>query len=490
MKPQLTVKIIIKGKEETFQLFCDDSELSHFLVLLRNWLDQQEIKDFDELIVFDEAKKPIYKLTNKFLEAPLSISVVGTGYVGLVSGVGLCHRGRKVVCVDIDQAKVDMINKRQPPIFEKGLKDMLESLPDQFFEATTDLKKAVMETDATFIAVGTPSMENGEQDLSAIKIVSKSLGEILKEKKGHLVVVKSTVEPGTTERIVKQIIKESAGHSDFEIAMVPEFLREGLAVEDFLYPFRIVIGVEKESVFEKIKFIHKEFETVFYKTTLSGAEMIKYASNALLATKITFANEIGNICKELNIDVYDVMDGVGLDKRINRSFLNAGRGYGGSCFPKDVQALIHLGKKVNNPAIMLEAGWEVNKQQPARLVKLAEKRVGLLHNKKVAVMGMAFKPGTDDIRESPAIVVINELLKKGAQIFAYDPVATGNMKKLFPGVTYGKTPEEIIKEADVVIGVTDWPDLKNEELYKGKVFIDGLKFMNKRSGKDYEGICW
>ncbi len=296
--------------------------------------------------------------------------------------------------------------------------------------------------------------------------------------------------PGTTEGLVKRLISENAGHSDFRIAMVPEFLREGLALKDFLYPFRIVIGVGNDEDYEAIRFIYKEFDTVFYKTNIKTAEMIKYASNCLLATKISFANEIGNMCKKLGIDVYEVMDGVGLDKRINRSFLNAGRGFGGSCFPKDVKALIQLGKKLRVRPLLLEAVWRVNEEQPKKLVELAKKRVGVLKGKRVAVLGLAFKPGTDDIRESPAITVIKELLKEGAEVIAYDPAAERNMAKLFPNLAYSPNFDDAISNADVVIGVTEWPELRNEQLFKGKIFIDGMKFLNKRTGKNYEGICW
>ncbi len=486
------VKVNLNGTFEEFPLELAEDETSHLLVklqdMLRNW---PKLAKFDSVQVFKKGEpEMVYELPQAFLSSPMSISIMGTGYVGLVTGVGTCHIGRRVICVDIDEKKVDKICKRIPPIYEKGLKEMLVSLPEKYFSCTTNLREAVMNTDCTFIAVGTPPKENGEQDLKFVESACAELGKILKEKPGHMVVVKSTVSPGTTQNKIKAMIAEHAGHTNFKIAMVPEFLREGLAIEDFLNPYRIVIGVEDQETFEAIKFIYEDFDTPFFKTTLTGAEMIKYASNSLLATKISFANEIGNLCKSLDIDVYEVMDGVGLDERFNRKFLNAGRGFGGSCLPKDVKALVSLGKTLNQPTELLKAVWAVNENQPLKMIELAEKHLGDLKNKTVAVMGLAFKPGTDDIRESPATIIIKELLEKGAKVIGYDQFAQENMEKIYPNITYAKSPTEAIKDADVVLGVTQWPELRDEKLYKGKLFIDGMKFIDKRTTDDYEGICW
>jgi UDPglucose 6-dehydrogenase len=445
--------------------------------------------DFDSLKIYQD-KKLLYRLSADFLKAPTTISVVGTGYVGLVSGVGLALRGRRIICVDIDQAKIDLINSKKSPIYEKDLEESLAVLPEDIFEATTDLKYSILNSDATMIAVGTPCNDEGRIDLTAMKKVSEEIGKNLKNKKGHLIIVKSTVVPGTTEDVVKKAIQKHAGHNDFEIAMVPEFLREGVAMKDFLFPDRIVIGANNPETVKKIKFIFKEFKTVFYDAEIKAAEMIKYASNSLLATKISFANEIGNVCKKLGMDVYEVMDGVGLDSRLERKFLNAGRGFGGSCFPKDVQALRSLADDLKVETMILDSVMTMNKEQPKILVDLAEKKIGNLKGKKVAVLGLAFKAGTDDIRDSPAIIVIKELLKKGAKVHGYDPQAEENMAELFPKIAYADFPQQAIKDSDVVILTTDWPILKNEELYKGKVIIDGLKLLNKKTSKNYEGICW
>ncbi len=486
------VRVNLENTSEEFPLELADDERAHLLVklqgILRKW---PKLARFESVQVFKKGEpEVVYQLPNQFLSAPMSISIIGTGYVGLVTGVGTCHIGRQVVCVDTDAGKVRKINARIPPIYEKGLKDMLQRLPAKYFSCTTDLKKAVMDTDCTFIAVGTPPKSDGSQDLSYIKTACEQLGKVLKDKPGHLVVVKSTVAPGTTETIIKKLIAKNAGHTNFRIAMVPEFLREGLALDDFLNPFRIVIGVEDDESFEAIKFIYEDFNTTFFRTSLTGAEMIKYASNSLLATKISFANEIGNLCKKLKVDTYEVMDGVGLDKRFNRKFLNAGRGFGGSCLPKDVKALVALGKSLNEPTTLLNGVWAVNEAQPLKMVELAEKRIGPLKGKRVAVMGLAFKPGTDDVRESPAIIIIKALLERGANVVGYDSFAAGNMKKLFPNIEYAHTPFDAVKGSDVVLGVTEWPELRDDKLYRHTLFIDGMKFLNKKTSGNYEGICW
>ncbi len=486
-KDNYILKIKSYGFTERHKLDISDADKPYLLIKVKEFLSTYG--GFEYAFLYHNGRL-IYKLSEKILEAPTSISVVGTGYVGLITGIGLAMRGRRVICVDIDEEKVQKIKSGKAPIYEVNLQENLEKMNERYFTATTDMEWAIMNTDVTMIAVGTPSKKNGEIDLTYMKEAAKDIGKVLKNKRNHLVIVKSTVVPGTTENIVKQIIQKYAGHDEFDIAMVPEFLREGLAMHDFLYPDRIVIGAESPEVVKKIKFIFKEFDVPFYSTSIKTAEMIKYTSNSFLATKISFANEIGNICKALGIDVYDVMKGVGMDKRISNKFLNAGRGFGGSCFPKDVQAIRHLADTLKVDTKILDSVWALNKEQPKMLIKLAEKKVGSLKGKKVAVMGLAFKPGTDDIRESPAIIVIDELLKRGAKVYGYDPVAENNMKKIFPDIAYASTPEEAVKDADVVIGVTEWPVLKDEKLYEGKIFIDGMKFLNKKTSGNYEGICW
>jgi UDPglucose 6-dehydrogenase len=254
------IKVNLPGRSEEFPLEISADEKSHLLVklqgVMRKW---PKLAAYDSIQVFRKGEpETVYELPPEFLSAPLSVSIIGTGYVGLVTGVGLCHKGSRVICVDVDEEKVKKICARIPPIYEKGLKEMLESLPGKFFSCTTDLRRAVMDTDSTVIAVGTPAKENGDQELSYVRQAAKELGKILKDKPGHLVVVKSTVIPGTTRDVIKGIIAESAGHRNFKIAMVPEFLREGLAIEDFLSPFRIVIGVEEDETFEEIKVIYKD----------------------------------------------------------------------------------------------------------------------------------------------------------------------------------------------------------------------------------------
>ncbi|MEF8832923.1 MAG: UDP-glucose/GDP-mannose dehydrogenase family protein, partial [Candidatus Thermoplasmatota archaeon] len=279
----------------------------------------------------------------------MNISIIGTGYVGLVSGVGFAKHGHEVICVDIDEEIVDSINNSVPPIYEEGLEELLEKVVDSGnLSATTDLESAVEKTDITFICVGTPSRKDGSIDTSAIEIAAEDVSEALDEKdEYHIVVVKSTVTPGTTDGMVKPLL-ESKGKTvgeDFGLGMNPEFLREGVALNDFLDPDRIVIGGWDEKSRETIKQVYESFDAPKLVTDIRTAEMIKYTSNALLATKISFANEMSRLCEEVGIDVYDVMDGVGLDHRINRDFLNAGPGFGGSCFPKDVKAIKNLAKE-------------------------------------------------------------------------------------------------------------------------------------------------
>ena len=330
---------------------------------------------------------------------------------------------------------------------------------------------------------------------------SKSIGIALQDCDGyHIVAVKSTVPPGTTERLVlpavlsqssKSINKEATGSQKIGFVMNPEFLREGLAVHDFMNPDRIVVDSSDQKAGDVFQIVYSGLEAPLVRTSLTAAEMIKYASNAFLATKISFSNEIGNICKRLGIDVYEVMEGVGLDHRINPHFLNAGAGFGGSCFPKDVSALMHLARDVGENPILLNAVMEINDRQPVRMVELLEKRIGDLAGKQVAVLGLAFKNDTDDARESRAIPVIFELMKRGANVRGYDPKANSSMSKVFPDIEYCTCPAEALKDADACLVMTEWPEFSSirEEfdLMKSRVIIEGRKVLSCR---DAEGICW
>lgn len=427
-----------------------------------------------------------------------NISIIGTGYVGLVTGVCFAELGNRVICVDVDEEQVQKINSSIPPIYEKGLKELLEkNIANKNIKATSDLKGAILDTDISFICVGTPSGLIDYIDLKYVKDVSRDIGSIIADKGYHVVVVKSTVVPGTTEHSVVPFLEKHSKKTvgkDFGVAMNPEFLREGNAVEDFLHPDRIVIGgIDRKST-DILHEVYKGFDCPILKTDPSTAEMIKYATNSFLVTKVSFINEIGNICKSLGIDVYDVAKGLGMDSRVSPQFLNAGIGFGGSCFPKDVKALVGKAKEVYYRPIVLNAALELNETQPLRMVELLERKIGgSLKGIKVVVLGLAFKPGTDDMREAPSIKIIHNLLSKGAVICATDPEAikeAGQIFGMYERLKFSDSVEEAVKFGKYVLIVTEWDEFKNKELYKGKVVIDGRRVEEARAADDYEGVCW
>ncbi len=424
----------------------------------------------------------------------MRISVIGAGYVGLVSGVGFAKHGHDVTCVDIDEDIVDSINNAIPPIYEEGLKELLEKVVDSGgLSATTDLKGAVEKTDITFICVGTPSREDGSIDTGSIESAAEDISEALDEKdEYHIVVVKSTVTPGTTDGTVKPIL-ESNGKKvgdDFGLGMNPEFLREGVALNDFLDPDRIVIGGWDERSRDTIEQVYESFEAPKLVTDIRTAEMIKYTSNALLATKISFANEMSRICEEVGIDVYDVMDGVGLDHRVKRDFLNAGPGFGGSCFPKDVKAIKKLAQEMGIETKLLEAVLSINDEQPFHTVEILEKDIGDLEGKNITVLGLTFKGGTDDIRETRALPIVESLLEKGANVTGYDPKGMDNFSELVDGINYTESIEEALTDADACIIQNDWKEFselegKDFEVMKEKVVLDGRRVLDEgKLGKD------
>lgn len=444
----------------------------------------------------------------------MKISVVGTGYVGLVSGVCMAAKGHSVTCVDVDAEKIAKINAGIPPIYEKDLEPLLQSnLQSGNLKATTDLRSAVLDSEISLIAVGTP-FDGAEIDLKYIRAVARQIGEVLRDKPSyHLVVVKSTVVPGTTDDVVRPILEQASGKQagvDFGVGMNPEFLREGEAVQDFMYPDRIVIGgmdersiatmAEVYAVFAKVDKLHTNNKT---------AEMIKYTSNSLLATMISFSNEIGNLAAALGgIDVVEVMHGVHLDKRLSpiledgrrvvpgfTTYLEAGCGFGGSCFPKDVKALIAHGERAGRPMPVLQAAIAVNEQQPQQVLNLIARHIPDLQGMRVAVLGLAFKPGTDDMRESPSIPVVNSLLSQGASVRAYDPIATHEAQKIFgdDGITYCTSLSQTLEQAEVVVLLTRWEELREvpqlvAALEPQPLFIDGRRMLDKRDFARYEGI--
>ncbi len=411
------------------------------------------------------------------------ISIIGAGYVGLCIAVGFASKGYKVIAIDHDSKKVILINKGIPPFHEAGLKDLLqENLKEGYLECTLDCKEAILKTDITFIAVGTPSKRDGSINLQYVKNAAREIGKALKEKENyHLIVVKSTVIPGTTENVVKPIIEKQSGKrcgEEWGICVNPEFLREGSAVNDTLHPDRIIIGEYDKKSGDMLEMLyrnlHGEQTPPLLRTNLSTAELIKYANNAFLAMKISFINHIADICERIpGVDVTVVAKGIGLDKRIGRLFLNAGLGYGGSCLPKDIKALIAFCKSLGHKPILLKAINKVNETQPYKAIKLCKEALGSLKGRHVAILGLAFKPNTDDIREAVSIKIIKALLKEGARVTAYDPAATPNIRKrLGNSIQYTSSPINCIKNADCCIIVTEWDEFKK---LNPKDFIKNMK---------------
>ena len=421
----------------------------------------------------------------------MKLSILGTGYVGAVTGACFAELGNDVVFVDIDPAKLELIKTGRSPIFEPGLDELLTKNLDRI-SATTDTAQAIRETDATFICVGTPSNPDGSIDLRYIESASRDIGEVLREKEGwHMVVMKSTVVSGTTMGIVRSTLEAASGKvafRDFGLASNPEFLKEGSALVDVFSPDRIVIGAEDPRSRGVLETLYTTFDCPKLVVAIPVAEMIKYVSNAFLATKISFANEIGNLCKTMGIDTAEVFAGVGLDARINPAFFRSGIGFGGSCFPKDVRALIAQADVAGLYPKILSSVVAVNEDQPLRLLALLRKHIPDLEGKRIGLLGLAFKPDTDDIRESRAIPIIEVLLKEGAGIIAYDPLAIAHVRSLFPEITYASSAAEVL-ESDAVLIITEWKEFEALD-YTGKIVIDGRRVPKAAIGSIYEGVCW
>jgi UDPglucose 6-dehydrogenase len=421
----------------------------------------------------------------------MNLSVIGTGYVGLVTGACFAKLGHHVTCVDVDTEKIQKINNGVSPFFEEGLDGLLLTYKEKI-EATDDYSIALQKSDVTFLCVGTPSLKNGNIDLTFIKESTKQIVAVLRNKnKYHLIVVKSTVLPGTTQGLILPLLEQYSGKkigTDIGLAMNPEFLKEGVAIKDFLEPDRIVIGSYDDRSKTTLRELYKNFSCPIVETTLSAAEMIKYASNTFLATKISFINEIGNLCKKLGIDTYDVATGIGLDTRIGRPFLDSGIGWGGSCFPKDVDALITWAKELKEDTRIIKSTRDVNTNQPLKLIEILKKYIPRLKGKTIGILGLAFKPNTDDVRESRAIPIIQELLKNGAYVKAYDPQAMTNFKQLYPQIEYCSKASEVLN-SDAILITTKWKEFNTLD-YQGKIVIDGRRINPAKTAKIYEGVCW
>ncbi|WP_292393391.1 UDP-glucose dehydrogenase family protein [Methanoculleus sp. UBA303] len=421
----------------------------------------------------------------------MKISIIGCGYVGAVTGACFAALGHEIVFVDLDPSKIAAINAGQAPIYEPGLGGLLQENSSRIV-ATDDLADAVRRTEVTFICVGTPSRQDGSIDLTYVRSAAAGVGRVLRERSGgHTVVVKSTVLPGTTKDVVLPILEAESGKRafvDFGLASNPEFLREGSALSDFFAPDRIVIGTCDDRSRRLLEELYSSIDCPKMITAIPVAEMIKYVSNAFLATKISFANEIGNICKQMEIDTAEVFRGVGMDHRINPAFFQSGIGFGGSCFPKDVRALIARAEEVGVEPKILKDVIEVNEEQPLQLLKLLKTHVPDLDRKTIGVLGLAFKPNTDDVRESRAIPIVETLLRNGATVLAYDPMAMGNFSKLYPQINYVPTAAAALA-ADAVLITTEWKEFESLS-YSGKIVIDGRRIERARDGSTYDGVCW
>jgi len=391
----------------------------------------------------------------------MQIAVVGTGYVGLVTGVCLSDIGHNVTCVDIDESKVERMKQGISPIFEPGLEElMVKNYEAGRLNFTTKHAEAFNDAKVVYIAVGTPQREDGTADLRFIEQVAKDIAQNLQN--DAVVVTKSTVPVGTNEKVKRIILEYLTKDVNVEVVSNPEFLREGSAVSDTFNGDRIVIGADSEQAAAIIEEVNKPFGIPIYKTDIRSAEMIKYASNAFLATKISFINEISNLCEKLGANVSDVAKGMGMDDRIGNKFLQAGIGYGGSCFPKDTNALVQIASFVEHEFNLLKSVIQVNNEQQRLLLKKAKERFGSLEGKTIALLGLAFKPNTDDMREAASITLAHELVQEGAKVVGYDPIAMDNAKKLLPEETiYTNSAEEAVKMADVVFIVTEWDEIKS-----------------------------
>jgi len=424
----------------------------------------------------------------------MNLCVIGTGYVGLVTGTVFADLGNDVVCCDKDASKIDMLARGEMPIYEPGLEEMVKhNVEDGRLSFSTDVGEAVKGADVVFIAVGTPTGSDGYADLSAVKDVAKIIARNLDRYK--VIVNKSTVPVGTGD-VVREIIDlNKVRDVEFDVVSNPEFLREGNAINDTLHPDRIVIGAPSQNVAMRILELYAPLERPMIITDVHSAEMIKYASNAFLATKISFINAIANICEMANADIAQVAKGMGLDKRIGHEFLSAGLGYGGSCFGKDTSCLVTTAEKLGYDFKLLASVIDINADQPKRFTDRMKRVLGTLEGKTVAVLGLAFKPNTDDLRDAKSLEIIANLLAENAVVRAYDPIAMANTRKIFPGIGYCENPYEAVKGADALVIVTEWNEFKFIDLARVKetmaqpIIFDGRNIYDpermRRLGFDY-----
>jgi UDPglucose 6-dehydrogenase len=424
----------------------------------------------------------------------MKICVIGTGYVGLVTGLCLADFGNYVTCVDNNEKKLATLNNLECPFYEPGLTTLLQkNHAANRIHFTSDLGKAVLQADIVFIAVGTPPKENGEADMTNVFGVAEKIAEVLlnNQDRYKVIVNKSTVPVGTGQMLKDLFSQKGISKQTYGIVSNPEFLREGAAIDDFFRPDRIIVGGEDDRALELIKELYRPFyllETPIIQSNIETAELIKYASNAFLATKISFINEMANICEKVGADVKLVAKGMGSDNRIGKYFLHAGPGYGGSCFPKDTQALIKIAQKAGYDLKIVKAAEEVNTKQKEMVIK---KVVGIFGNDlkglTFGILGLAFKPNTDDMRDAPAITIIQGLLKLGATIKAFDPEAQENSKAIFKdSLIYCQSTHDTVKDVDAMILLTEWNDFREldfgqiKRIIKQKIFIDARNVYSRK----------
>jgi UDPglucose 6-dehydrogenase len=429
----------------------------------------------------------------------MHISVIGSGYVGTTIAACFADLGHLVTNIDIDEEIVKSINAGQAPIEEPRLGELLGEHGGDRMRATTDYE-VIRETDVTFLALPTPADDSGQIDLSYMNAATDSLGETLAAESEHTVVVKSTVTPGTTADELTPRLEERSGLTageNLHVGMNPEFQREGSAVSDFLDPDKLVFGSHDAATIETLESVYEPLiearDPPVVETGPSEAEMIKYANNAFLASKVSLINDLGNICKELGVDAYEVADAIGLDDRIGDKFLRSGLGWGGSCFGKDVAAISTAARDEGYEPAMLDAAVAVNDRQPQRLLGLLDRHVDVA-DERVAVLGLAFKPGTDDIRNARSIPIIEGLKRRDADVVAYDPAATENMRERFPGIEYAESAGSALEDAAAALIVTEWDEIatldSEFDQMQTPVVIDGRHAIERRDGIVYEGLTW
>lgn len=413
----------------------------------------------------------------------MNISVIGTGYVGLVTGACFAEFGVNVTCVDVDAAKIDKLNNGIIPIYEPGLDQIVEkNVKAGRLHFTTDIKSAVESAKVVFLAVGTPPKEDGSPDMSFYRQAAKDVAQAMNGYK--VLVTKSTVPIGTGKWLREFVTENMAADTTFGVASNPEFLREGAAIDDFMRPDRVVIGSNEEEAIEVMKELYRPLyliETPIVITSLEAAELIKYAANAFLATKITFINEVANLCDAIGCDVHDVARGMGMDNRIGRKFLHPGPGYGGSCFPKDTRALTTVADQFGVETLIVDAVIEANERQRGAMIPKIEALVGGLAGKRIGVLGLSFKPETDDMRESPAIEIIHSMIEKGATVKAFDPVAMDEAKHYVNGIEYASDEYDAIEGADALVIITEWNQFRALDMAKVKQLLKAPKIADLRN---------